>query len=297
VTNLISRATQPSIGLLTALMLAVATPAQAQFWKKALQIAVNPIGFAHQQVAQAVVPGRAGQVLGIVANPTGAVTDQVPQVVSTLAQEGARYVGAASRQGLWGLMNAPNPWLIQSVYAIKGLRSTGVITSEAQCRQIAGQIAQGAAVGAASESGSAEVTRFIQWATQNMGDTACGTAYTMTVQTSTGAVQQPVAPGTPGAVPQPYGYTAPAVPYPIGRCFFPTQPADQWAVMSNGQLLRSIGGGPWFVAGQFMHDPWGRFFSFIQEIGGPGRTFGVDWNGLVWTSNAYGQPYVWGQCS
>lgn len=113
-----------------------------------------------------------------IANPQQAIFKTAVPLAQSATDFAKSYVEATGKQGVQALLNAPNPLFFQTVMAIRGLHSAGVIKSQDQCQDHARRIAAGVVLFGGAELGGdlAGVTGKI---TDNIGSAACGTAFSM----------------------------------------------------------------------------------------------------------------------
>jgi hypothetical protein len=193
--------------------------AHAQFWKKVAEAAVNPIGFAQQQIVQNTLGGKAGQVAGAALNPASVVVQNSSKIVDGMKD----YVHAAAQSGIMAVGNSFNPAFVQTVFAMKELRRRGILGSEKECRGAANMVGRAVLAEAGLSTDPAA-----QWWTNSLGDAACQTSENMLqrAQQERAAIGLPTPP-VPANMPYNAVFQAPTMPLasPIGRCFDPAQPA------------------------------------------------------------------------
>lgn len=151
--------------------------------------AVRSIGQGVANLARAV-PDAGKVAIGALIYPFGGA---VIPVAKQAADFGPAYIKEVGSNGLRNLVNPFDPNFIQLVFAIRKMRDSGLISSEAQCSDFAGKTATGVGVAAVAELGP-EASQLTVDLANKLGTAACGTAFAMDTASSSSSSAVAAAP-------------------------------------------------------------------------------------------------------
>ncbi|HEY4302855.1 MAG TPA: hypothetical protein VGM82_00200 [Gemmatimonadaceae bacterium] len=274
-------------------MLFAAAPSylHAQLLKRLARAAINPIGFAQQQIVQTALGAPARRIASVGLNPAAVIVDNDDRIVDGLRD----YIHAAAQSGIMAVGNSFNPAFVQTVFVMKELRRRGILSTEQQCRAAANRVGDAVLL----ESGLS-TNPGAQWWTNSLGDAACATSENMLEQTR----RDRAAAGLPTSeVPMRAAYNAvfqngaAFLPSPIGRCVDAAEPRRPMVIMSDGAVISPRAPGDAFlpIARVFL-DPTGFFFAVYQQTAPPYFWFGIARDGAVLGRNQFGQLVQVGAC-
>ncbi|MFT4019472.1 MAG: hypothetical protein QM668_21085 [Agriterribacter sp.] len=275
------------------LLTIVTTTTYAQFWKKAINVVANPVGWATGEAAKKITGNQ--NIVNLI-NPTPVIIDNTIESVNKTKS----LVQDAIRQGDWYSLNIyASPWFVQTLSAAKSAKQLGLL-KENECYQMARDIAVGLAAKAGVETGSPTAAAAINQYVNEFGNNVCGNTFEGNSNINPQQVSQATinTDGTVSLNGQAYDFNQ-VYNYQNRQVISCTDDINHIVNIvgfADGKFYTPGYNGQYTYFANLLKDPTGKFLFVFRRFDSP-VWYGIDWQGIVWGPNQLGQTIRWGQCS